>query len=141
MIKPFINRTRSRRSRKNRGAATVEFAVCLPVIVILVLGSIEATTMIFLKQSLTVAAYEGARTAIVPDATSADVQQICEEILADRRVNNASVSIIPNNLDALEPGDFIRIEVDAPCDGNSILSGRIFQGRDMQGAAEFMKEF
>lgn len=137
MIKPFAKY----RTEKRRGAATVEFAVCLPVIVILVLGSIEATTMIFLKQSLTVSAYEGGRTAIVPEATSADVEAVCQQILADRRVNNATINVIPNNLDSIEPGEFIRVEVNAPCDGNSILSGRIFQGREMIGVAEFMKEF
>lgn len=137
MNKPFARKQTSGR----RGAATVEFAVCLPVIVILVLGSIEATSMIFLKQSLTVAAYEGGRTAIVPEATAADVQAVCEQILADRRVNNATINVIPADLDSIEPGEFIRVEVNAACDDNAILSGRIFQGRDMLGFAEFMKEF
>ena len=40
---------------------------------VLVIGTIEACSMIFLKQSLAVAAYEGARTAIVPGTTQADV--------------------------------------------------------------------
>ena len=137
MKQPFSRK----RNVGRRGAATVEFAVCLPVIVILVLGSIEATTMIFLKQSLTVAAYEGGRTAIVPEATAADVQAVCEQVLADRRINNATINVIPTNLDSIEPGQFIRVEVNALCDDNAILSGRIFQGREMQGFAEFMKEF
>ena len=52
---------------RRRGVAASELAVCLPVIVLLVLAMIEACTMIFLKQSLTVAAYEGVRTAIEPN--------------------------------------------------------------------------
>lgn len=137
MMKPFARKQNTSR----RGAATAEFAVCLPVIVILVLGSIEATSMIFLKQSLTVAAYEGGRTAIVPDATAADVQAVCQQILTDRRVNNATITVTPSDLDSIAPGEFIRIEVNAACDDNAILPGRIFQGREMEGIAEFMKEF
>ena len=42
----------------------VEFAVCLPMLMVLMLGSIEATSAIFLKQSLVAAAYEGVREAV-----------------------------------------------------------------------------
>ena len=49
-VAPRVNR---------RAVATVELAVCLPVLALLVLGSIEAASFIFLKQTLQVAAYEG----------------------------------------------------------------------------------
>ena len=48
-----------RHRRTRRAVAAVEFAVCLPVIIMLVFGAIEASSFIFLKQSLNVAAYEG----------------------------------------------------------------------------------
>ncbi len=58
----FINRKPLRGvKRKRNGTATVELAVCLPLIVIIAFGSIEATNMIFLEQRLTAAAYEGAQ--------------------------------------------------------------------------------
>jgi len=47
-----------------RAVAASELAVCLPILVLLVLAMIESCTMIFLKQSLTVSAYEGIRKAI-----------------------------------------------------------------------------
>ena len=50
--------------RRQRGMAAVEFAVCLPVLVLLVFGAIEASSFIFLKQALTVAAYEGVRETV-----------------------------------------------------------------------------
>ena len=58
----FSHRRTTRSNR--RGIAAVELAVCLPVIVLLVFGSIEASSFIFLKQSLNVSAYEGIREAI-----------------------------------------------------------------------------
>ena len=49
---------------KREGAAVVEFAVCLPLIVLIVLGTIEAGSLLFLKQTLVQAAYEGALSLI-----------------------------------------------------------------------------
>ncbi|MCA9265155.1 MAG: pilus assembly protein [Planctomycetales bacterium] len=131
---------RSRRTDR-RGVAAVEFAVCLPVIVLLVLGAIEATNMVFLKQSLSVAAYEGGRTAVVPDATDADVIAKCQEILNERRVNGANIAITPDPVEDLGSGEYIHIEVSAPCTGNTLLSGSIYRGRSMTVFSEFMKEF
>ena len=90
---------------RRRGVATAELAVCLPVVVLLVIASIEACSMIFVKQSLAVAAYEGARTALVHGATAAQVQTTCAQILKDRRINGATVSIKPADLSTAKPGD------------------------------------
>jgi len=126
--------------RSRRGLAAAEFAVCLPVMIVLVVGAIETSSMIFLKQSLTVAAYEGGRTGTIPEATTADVTATCQEILTDRRVNGASITVTPNVEDTIV-GDFFRVEVTAPCDQNTIIAGQFFRNRTLIGAAESMKEF
>jgi hypothetical protein len=38
------------RSRKSRGVAAAELAVCLPVVVMLVVATIESCSALFLKQ-------------------------------------------------------------------------------------------
>jgi Flp pilus assembly protein TadG len=129
-----------RRSRR-RGVAASELAVCLPVIVLLVLAMIEACTMIFLKQSLTVAAYEGARTALDPAAVAADVQAAADGVLADRRVQRANVTIRPTNFATLAPGEYIEVTVSAPTDPNSTIRGSFLRGRTLSATAVMMKEF
>ena len=62
---------RQRRLATRRAAAAAELAICLPLIVMLVMASIEACTMIFLDHGLTIASYEGVRVAINFDGTSA----------------------------------------------------------------------
>ena len=47
-----------------RAAAAAELAICLPLIVFLLLASLEACSMIFLDHSLTITSYEGVRVAI-----------------------------------------------------------------------------
>ncbi len=130
-------RTRSRRS----GVAASELAVCLPVLVLLVLAMIEACTMIFLKQSLTVAAYEGVRTALVSGATAADARTAGERVLSDRRVAGGAIVVSPANLASIAPGEYIEVTVSAPANSNSVIPGSFFRGRTLSATAVMMKEF
>lgn len=115
--------------------------MCLPVIVLLVLAMIESCTMIFLKQSVTIAAYEGARLAVSADATAADVNQAAQQVINDRRVQGASISIAPRNFGNLPVGAYIEVTVTAPANDNSIIPGNFFQGKTLTGRAKMMKEF
>ena len=134
------HRRRNRRDQR-AGVAATELAACLPVIVLLVLAMIECCTMIFLKQSLTVAAYEGARTAIELDATDADVLTASNDILTDRRGRGASTVVRPANIERLAPGEYIEVTVSASAAANSTIPGSFFRGRTLEGSAEMMKEF
>jgi len=127
--------------RRRRGVAATELAVCLPIVVLLVLGTIEACSMIFLKQSLSVAAYEGARTAIIPGMKQADVETACKQILLDRNVVGATVTVKPTNIDALNPGDFVDVTVSAPCNSNSVVPNKFYKGRTLSATASMMIEF
>lgn len=124
-----------------QGVAAAEFAVCLPVLVLLVLAMIESCTMIFLKQSLTVTAYEGVRTALQERAVAADVQKTCQQIFADRRVQGGVVTINPPNFETLPPGAYIEVTVSALADLNSVIPGSFFNGKTLTATATMMKEF
>ena len=126
--------------RTRRGVAAAELAVCLPVVVLLVLATIESCSALFLKQSLTVAAYEGVRTAIEKGTTTANVQTRCDQILADRRIQGAKVTINPANKAVMKPGDFIDVTVSAPCNSNSPVPTTFFRGRTLTAKASMMIE-
>jgi Flp pilus assembly protein TadG len=126
--------------RNRRGVAAAELAVCLPVVVMLVIATIEACSALFLKQSLTAAAYEGVRTAIEENATTKNVQAACDQILADRKIQGAKVTIKPSNIAALEPGDFIDVTVSAPCASNSVVPTTFYRGRTLSATASMMIE-
>jgi hypothetical protein len=137
-----MRRRRTTHVRTDRRAvAASELAVCLPVLVLLVLAMIESCTMIFLKQSLSVAAYEGIRSAVEPDATEASVRDACEDVLADRRVQGGAITITPEDFQNLARGEYIRLTVSAPASRNSVIPGSFFRGRDLSASASMMKEF
>jgi Flp pilus assembly protein TadG len=136
----FVSRKKTR-PKTRAGVAAAEFAVCLPVIVLIVLATIEACTMVFLKQSLSIAAYEGGRAALVQSASTTDVQRIAQQVLTERRVNGGVVSISPANLASIKPGQYLTVTVTAPATGNNTIPLKFYRGRNVTGSATMMKEF
>lgn len=131
---------RPRPARTSRGVAAAELAVCLPVVVLLVIATIEACSALFLKQSLTVSAYEGVRTALVEGSTTSSIQASCNQILDDRQIQGGKVTVSPKNIDALKPGDFIDVTVSAPCASNSLVPTTFYRGRTLSATASMMVE-
>jgi len=105
-----------------------------------VLGMIECCSMIFLKQSLTVASYEGIRTALQDKAVSADVLRTSQQILTQRRVSGGTITVNPANIPGIAPGQYITVTVTAPADRNSVIPGSFFRGRTLSASATMMKE-
>ncbi len=88
-----------------------------------------------------IAAHEATRIGLVAGANATDMGAQAELILFNRNVQGATITIIPNDVEAVAPGDFIRVEITAPCASNSLLGDILFQGRTLDAAVEMMKEF
>jgi hypothetical protein len=112
----------------------------MPVIVLIVLATMEACAMMFLQQSLSVAAYEGARVAVSPGADSGDVTSQCQQILDDREVRAASVSVTPSNLPGAAEGTWIAVQATAPFARNSLVGGWLFGNRTLRATVQMIKE-
>ena len=69
--------------RFERGAAVVEFAVILPLLLALAAGIVEFSSLYFNKQVLTMASREGARLGIVAGTTDSEIRErvkkVCRE--------------------------------------------------------------
>jgi Flp pilus assembly protein TadG len=131
---------RRRPGRSTRGVAAAELAVCMPVIVLLVIATIEACSAIFLKQGLTVAAYEGVRIALQEGITTSEIQATCNQILSDRKVQGASITVTPADVAALKAGEYVDVTVTAPCDANSLVPTSFYRGRTLSATASMMIE-
>jgi len=128
--------------RQNRhGTATTELALCLPLLLLFCFGTIEACAAIYLKQTLTIAAYEGVRTANFFGSTNSDVQATCERIFADRGIVGATISTTPTDLRDAAAGEFIAVECSADTTPNLLCSPWLFAGQVVVGRAEFMKKY
>jgi Flp pilus assembly protein TadG len=127
-------------SKTRSGLATVELAICLPILALLIFGSIEAASFIFLKQSLQVAAYEGVRAGIRQDATNAIAIERAQAILASRTIRNAAIRFVSGPVESAARGQEIVIEVSAPTNTNSPLAGQWVSNRTLTSRLVMLKE-
>ena len=128
------------RRADRRGAVLVEFVACLPVITLLILGTIEACELVYLKRTATQAAYEAARTSLVPNTTTAQARVAAQRVLDDRNVSEATISIVPVDVASAAPGTYVAVDVTAPANGN-IFTCLFTTSSTVQGHVEMMKEF
>ena len=75
-----------KRWRSDEGANLVEFALCLPLLLLVVLGIAEFGFIFQRYEVVTNAAREGARMAVLPGYTAADVQGRVSAYLTSGRV-------------------------------------------------------
>ena len=73
----------SRRARGRRGAAAMEFALILPILLLILGGIVDFARAFFELQTMVNAASEGARMAIVPSAQISEVQTHVNQFFAD----------------------------------------------------------
>lgn len=132
--------TRHRRSPA-KGSVTVELAITLPVFVIILIGTIETTHMMYLQQSLEIAAYQGARVALISSSTTSKVTSTCNTILNDRNIKGGAVSISPSNYQSQPYGTLLQVRVSAPCNLNSAYSPWFYGGKTLTGEVTMMKEY
>ena len=130
-----------RRSSKRKGVALAEFALILPVFILIVLASIEACSMIFLQQSVEIIAYEGARVALVPGSDEGNVQGACQLMIDGRKIKGASVIVTPNDFETQPYGTFVAVNISVPADQNGLFPSWFYSGKHISGRVEMMKEY
>ncbi|MAI31830.1 MAG: pilus assembly protein [Rubripirellula sp.] len=126
--------------RRRSGVAAAECAVCLPLLILLVFGSIEATSLIFLKQTLNIAAYEGIREAIKVGSNNASGTSRAENILRSRDVKSFEISFPNGQSGQTKRGDAVVLEVRASSAANSPLVGRFIKDRPVVTRVVMVKE-
>jgi Flp pilus assembly protein TadG len=98
--------------------------VCLPVLIAVVLGSIEASNLIHVQHALKAAAYEAARTAgSKPATTTSQLTNLAQTVLDIYQVEDGRVTITPEDLSAVPTGGQVTVSVTAPVAVNRVISG------------------
>lgn len=138
----YIRHKRVHSRNKTLGAVAVEAALCILVMFPILFGTLEICSGFYLQESLTIAAYEGARTAARQDATPSDVRDYVREILEDRGVDisNGDIDIDPaafGNQRALDP---VTVTVSCPTAGNSIFVFQHMADRTLTASVSFAFE-
>ena len=123
------------------GIAAVEAAFCFPLIIILMLGTLEISAGLYLRESLSICCFEACRIGTRRGATVADVEARAQEVLADRGVTGATVVITPNDFEPLVALDQISVQITAPTAGNSIFIFDNLADRNVVSEVAMIREF
>jgi len=105
------------RKKNRRGAATVEMAIVLPLLLMLTMGGIKYGWLFLRAQQITNAARYGARIAILPDADSDEVKETVITLLAAANitVDNNDITITTGDL-YLPEGGSVKVQITIPGD-------------------------
>jgi Flp pilus assembly protein TadG len=112
------SRMRSHRAKCSRsGVATVEFALIAPIFFLLVIGLMEFGRMVMVQQSLTNAAREGCRRAVLATTVnSSDVESAVRDYLQSVMSNASNTSqvrvTLPSNLANTTSGTNLTVAVE-----------------------------
>ncbi|WP_417747062.1 TadE/TadG family type IV pilus assembly protein [Rosistilla oblonga] len=128
------------RAKSRRGTAIVEFAVCLPLLALLVFGTIEAASRIFLKQTLSISAYEAARQAIRVGSTTENSKASGDSILTARKVKGSQIVFSPADITNASRGELISVSVSAPTRDNSQVLGKFIADKTITATVVMVKE-
>lgn len=107
---------RSDQGRPRVGGATVELAFVAPMLVTLILGTIEMSRALHVKQIMSDACRGAGRLAIQPNKTVAEVQACAQKILEYNGIKPEAVTVTINgktttDLSAAREGDEIGVTV------------------------------
>jgi Flp pilus assembly protein TadG len=122
MISTPPKRIASSRFAERSGVTVVEFAIVAPIFFLFLLASFEFGWMNILRHTADNAAYEAARTAMVPGATAADAVAKANSILSVVKARNATVTVTPPVI--TESTDHVTVAVDVPMGSNALVVPR-----------------
>jgi Flp pilus assembly protein TadG len=97
MYRTFFQKRNSRLRSQRSGATSVEFAFCLPVIILFFFAMIDFCRFFFCQYATDQAAYEACRIAIVPGAQISAVQSRATTYLSNCAISGATVTVEPRD--------------------------------------------
>ncbi|ADB19158.1 TadE family protein [Pirellula staleyi DSM 6068] len=128
-----------KRSSQRRATATVELAICLPVLVTLIFGALEAAKAIHLQQTATIVAYEVAQAATASGGTSTSAMSQGTSLFTSRSIVGGSINISPAVTNLTAAGTNITVTASIPVNQNSYAFAYIFSGRTLSATVVMQK--
>lgn len=136
-----MKRRLSHAQSKKQGAALVELALFLPIYFMITMATIETCRVLYIHQSLSIAAYECARIGVVPGMTRDAMDTQCNLILNGRNIKGGSLQVSPLNPATMQFGDVLTVTVSAPADRNSLVGSWFYQGKTLTETVKIMAEY
>ncbi len=99
----------SKGKKRCRAAAAVEMAVVTPLLLTMLFGIIEYGWVFSVRQALTTAAREGARTAALPGSTDADITDRISDFMTPLGLTTYNVALTHSSTE--DPSETVQITI------------------------------
>lgn len=125
---------------QRRGAAVVEFAVCLPVITVLVLGVIDLVSVIRTNQAVVEATHEVARVFAATEVDAKRAEDFVQQVFASKGLHEPRLSILPQPSPTMVRGTPMLVRVEVPAGLNSTNISGLFRGKTLNAECMVSRE-
>jgi len=127
------------RSKRSYGAVAVEFAICVPLLFLLLFGCYEMARANLMKHAAESAAYEGARVGIIPGASEEEVREATAFIMTTVGVNTFTIDV-QNNPSPDGENEFVTVEIQVPFQENFRLGTFFIEDPTFRGECTLKRE-
>ena len=125
-------RLQRRRLPFRRGAATVEMALAVPILFIVIFAIFEFGQAFLMQHLLQNAAREGCRTGVLPHSTNAAVLASVNKALQARGIAGTTTTILVNNaageVAQANSGDNISVQITLPASQMALVPRSLITG-------------
>lgn len=122
-----------------RGFAAAEFALILPVMILIIFGTIDVISMMRVEQRLNVVAFECARVAATPKTTMNNVKYQRDLLCHEGQISEVSLTVQPENLGSISSGDWLTVTASTDFATNSFIGGWLFPNLQLTKSMSIQK--
>lgn len=109
------------------------------MLLLLLLGTLDACHLLFLKDSLRTAAHEAVRRAAEDDLNSESTIAVAERYLSDLNVQGAVVETTPSETADADSGEMIQVTIRTPASLQAMFVKTVLEQIEITGAAAIVK--
>jgi Flp pilus assembly protein TadG len=124
--------------RARWGVVTVEFALCVPILLLFFFAALEFSRVNMIRQTVENAVYEGCRRGIVPGATAANCRASAQAVLNTISVHGATINVTPGVITQDTPE--VTVSVSIPINNNSWVAPMFFNGKTVANSMTLRRE-
>jgi len=118
---------------RRRGAATVEFALTVPLVFLFFFASIEFGRVYMIRQTLQNSAYEAARLGLVPGTSDETIRKAANSMMGAVSVKKPRVSVVQDD-------QTVTVSVSVDVNDQSWLAPVFFNGKQLNSTLTLNKD-
>ena len=123
---------------RRRGAATVEAALVLPILFLLIFAGWEFARINVIRNTMDNAAYSGARASMLPGTNNTKIEAAVDEVLDAVGIAGGTVAVSPSTITSTT--DMVTVDVTVPVVGNSLGVAKFFTSGNLTASCTLSRE-